>query len=122
MTADDGRQTADSDISQISLLSSLVYNEAGLIPVIVQDADTCQVLMMAWMNAESLARTLELGETVFWSRSRQEFWHKGATSGNTQRVMELRVDCDGDTLLVLVESAGPACHTGAVSCFFRTIA
>ena len=121
MTADDGRQTADGDISQISLLSSLVYNEAGLIPVIVQDADTKQVLMMAWMNEESLRRTLELGETVFWSRSRQEFWHKGATSGNTQRVVELRADCDGDTLLVLVEPAGPACHTGAVSCFFQTI-
>ena len=73
-------------------------------PAIVQDAATRQVLMMAWMNAESLARTLELGETVFWSRSRQEFWHKGATSGNTQRVRRLRVDCDGDTLLIEVEA------------------
>ena len=78
--------------------------------------------MMAWMNAESLRRTLALGETVFWSRSRQEFWHKGATSGNTQRVVDLRVDCDGDTLLILVEAAGPACHTGAVSCFYRSLA
>jgi phosphoribosyl-AMP cyclohydrolase len=121
MTADDGRQTADGGISQASLFSALVYNEAGLIPAIVQDISTRQVLMMAWMNAESVRRTLELGETVFWSRSRQEFWHKGATSGNTQRVVELRADCDGDTLLVLVEPAGPACHTGEVSCFFQTI-
>ncbi|MBX3054789.1 MAG: phosphoribosyl-AMP cyclohydrolase [Caldilineaceae bacterium] len=121
MTTDDGRQTAQyADIAD-QLLSALVYNEAGLIPAIVQDASTRQVLMMAWMNAESLRRTLEIGETVFWSRSRQEFWHKGATSGNTQRVVELRADCDGDTLLVLVAPAGPACHTGAVSCFFQEI-
>lgn len=98
------------------------YNEAGLVPAIVQDAATGQVLMMAWMSAQSLRRTLELGETVFWSRSRQEFWHKGATSGNTQRVVDLRVDCDGDTLLIRVEAAGPACHTGAISCFYRSLA
>lgn len=121
MTTDDGRRTADGETSRHSLPASLVYNEAGLIPAIVQDATTRQVLMMAWMNRESLRRTLELGETVFWSRSRGEFWHKGATSGNTQRVVELRVDCDGDTLLILVEPAGPACHTGEVSCFFQTI-
>ena len=77
--------------------------------------------MMAWMNAASLQRTLDLGETVFWSRSRQEYWHKGATSGNVQRVVDLRIDCDGDTLLLLVEPAGPACHTGAASCFFRSV-
>jgi phosphoribosyl-AMP cyclohydrolase len=76
--------------------------------------------MMAWMNVESLQRTLDLGETVFWSRSRHEFWHKGATSGNTQKVIDISVDCDGDTLLICVDAAGPACHTGAVSCFFRT--
>lgn len=103
------------------ILDTLQFNSAGLIPAIVQDAATLQVLMMAWMNPESLARTLETGETVFWSRSRQELWHKGATSGNTQRVIELRMDCDADTLLVLVEPAGPACHTGEVSYFFRTI-
>lgn len=121
-TADGGRQMADGGIPpQLQILSQLVYNEAGLIPAIVQDASTRQVLMMAWMNDESLRRTLELGETVFWSRSRGEFWHKGATSGNTQRVVELRADCDGDTLLVLVEPAGPACHTGEVSCFFQEI-
>jgi len=108
-------------VNDPTVLSNLKFDPAGLIPVIVQDADTKQVLMMAWMNEESLRRTLELGETVFWSRSRQEFWHKGATSGNTQRVVELRADCDGDPLLVLVEPAGPACHTGAVSCFFQTI-
>ena len=121
MTADDGRQTADSGTSQSSLLASLVYNDAGLIPAILQDASTGQVLMLGWMNAESLRRTLDIGEVVFWSRSRQEIWHKGATSGNTQRVVELRADCDGDTLLVLVEPAGPACHTGEISCFFQTI-
>ena len=104
-----------------TVLSNLKFDSSDLIPAIVQDASTRQVLMLAWMNAESLRRTLELGETVFWSRSRQEFWHKGATSGNTQRVVELRADCDGDTLLVLVEPAGPACHTGAVSCFFQII-
>jgi len=102
------------------LLPLLKFDHAGLIPAIVQDASTQQVLMMAWMNAESLRRTFEIGETVFWSRSRQSFWHKGDTSGNTQRVVELRVDCDGDTLLILVDPAGPACHTGEISCFFRT--
>ncbi|MBX9033860.1 phosphoribosyl-AMP cyclohydrolase [Gordonibacter massiliensis (ex Traore et al. 2017)] len=98
----------------------LNYNEAGLIPCIVQDADTLEVLMMAWMNAKSLELTLERGETVFWSRSRQELWHKGATSGNVQRLVELRYDCDADTLLALVHPAGPACHTGAPTCFFRS--
>ena len=102
------------------LTALVTYNEAGLVPAIVQDARTQQVLMMAWMNAESLQRTLAIGETVFWSRSRQEFWHKGATSGNTQKVIDISVDCDGDTLLICVDAAGPACHTGEISCFFRT--
>lgn len=97
------------------------YNDAGLVPAIVQDAHTRQVLTLAWMNAESLHRTLVLGETVFWSRSRQELWHKGATSGNVQKVVAIHLDCDGDALLVEVEPAGPACHTGAVSCFFQAI-
>jgi phosphoribosyl-ATP pyrophosphohydrolase/phosphoribosyl-AMP cyclohydrolase len=97
------------------------WDERGLIPAIVQDAKTQQVLMMAYMNAESLQQTLDTGETVFWSRSRGELWHKGATSGNTQKVRDIYVDCDGDTLLVLVEPAGPACHTGEVSCFFRAL-
>ena len=109
------------NLSSAALAQEIRFNEAGLIPAIVQDVQTRQVLMMAWMNAESLRRTLEIGETVFWSRSRQEFWHKGATSGNTQRVVAISLDCDGDTLLIEVEAAGPACHTGAVSCFFRKI-
>ena len=103
-------------------IPELKYNADGLIPCIVQDVETREVLMMAWMNAESLVLTLERGETVFWSRSRQELWHKGATSGNTQKIVELRYDCDADTLLALVHPAGPACHTGATSCFFRTLA
>ena len=108
-------------MTRTEFLETVRYNDAGLAPAIVQDAGTRQVLMMAWMNAESLARTLDLGETVFWSRSRQEFWHKGATSGNTQKVVAIHVDCDGDTLLIEVEPAGPACHTGAVSCFYRNM-
>ncbi len=95
------------------------FNEAGLVPAIVQDSTSHQVLMMAWMNQESLRLTLEQGQTWFWSRSRQELWHKGATSGNTQTIKELFYDCDGDTLLITVEAAGPACHTGETSCFYR---
>ena len=102
-------------------IDSLVFNADGLIPAVVQDAETREVLMVAWMNRESLQRTLETGQTWFWSRSRGELWHKGATSGNTQDVRDLLVDCDGDCLLVLIDPAGPACHTGATSCFFRTI-
>lgn len=101
-------------------LAALKWDAHDLIPAIVQDAETRAVLMMAWMNRDSLLQTLATGETVFWSRSRQALWHKGATSGNTQRVREIAVDCDADTLLILVEPAGPACHTGATSCFFRT--
>jgi phosphoribosyl-AMP cyclohydrolase len=102
-------------------LTLLKWDAQGLIPAIVQDSKTQQVLMMAYMNAESLQKTLDLGETVFWSRSRNELWHKGATSGNIQRVVDMRVDCDADTLLIMVEPAGPACHTGEVSCFYRTL-
>ncbi len=97
----------------------LRFDERGLIPAIVQDVRTGQVLMLAYMNQEALERTLATGETHFWSRSRGRLWHKGETSGNTQRVVEIRVDCDGDTLLILVEPRGPACHTGHVSCFYR---
>ncbi|MFZ1041193.1 MAG: phosphoribosyl-AMP cyclohydrolase [Anaerolineales bacterium] len=103
------------------LLSELKYNAAGLIPAIVQDADTNEVLMMAYVNKESLRLTLDKGETYFWSRSRNELWHKGATSGNVQRVVEVRVDCDADTLLVRVHPAGPACHTGKQTCFYRIL-
>jgi len=101
------------------LLSEIKYDANGLVPAIVQDVFTKDVLMMAWMNAESLQLTMETSEAVFWSRSRQEIWHKGATSGNVQKVVEVRVDCDADTLLVLVEPAGPACHTGERTCFYR---
>jgi phosphoribosyl-ATP pyrophosphohydrolase/phosphoribosyl-AMP cyclohydrolase len=99
----------------------LKYDDQGLIPTIVQDAGTGQVLMLAYMNAEALAKTLESGETWFWSRSRQTLWHKGATSGNVQPVAEMRYDCDADALLVRVYPAGPACHTGEQSCFFRRL-
>ena len=99
--------------------SNLSYNAEGLIPCIVQDADTREVLMMAWMNEESVRRTLDEGTTWFWSRSRQKFWHKGEESGNTQELVELRYDCDEDTLLALVHPAGPACHTGNTTCFYR---
>lgn len=103
------------------LLSEIKYDANGLVPAIVQDARTKEVLMMAWMNAESLRLTFETGEAVFWSRSRQEIWRKGGTSGNVQKVVEVRVDCDADTLLLLVEPAGPACHTGERTCFYRTV-
>ena len=93
------------------------FDEHGLVPVIVQDAHTREVLTLAYMNQESLARTLETGQTWFWSRSRNELWHKGATSGNTQDIVTLATDCDNDAIVVLVEPAGPACHTGARSCF-----
>ncbi|HJQ35432.1 MAG TPA: bifunctional phosphoribosyl-AMP cyclohydrolase/phosphoribosyl-ATP diphosphatase HisIE [Pyrinomonadaceae bacterium] len=93
------------------------FDERGLVPAVVQDARTREVLTLAYMNEESLRRTLLEGETWFWSRSRGELWHKGATSGNTQRVVDVRLDCDSDALVVLVEPRGPACHTGAVSCF-----
>jgi phosphoribosyl-AMP cyclohydrolase len=104
------------------LPSTLRWDERGLITTVVQDAASGQVLMVAWMNAEALDLTLATGETHFWSRSRGELWHKGATSGNTQRVTGVWADCDADTLLIQVEPAGPACHTGAVSCFYRPVA
>ncbi len=98
-------------------LDSLKWNEQGLIPAIVQSGADGRVLMMAWVNRESLQLTIEKGETVFFSRSRQELWHKGATSGNTQAVEKIEVDCDSDALLITVSEAGPACHTGERSCF-----
>jgi phosphoribosyl-ATP pyrophosphohydrolase/phosphoribosyl-AMP cyclohydrolase len=97
------------------------YDSNGLVPAIVQDAETKEVLMLAYMNAESLRLTVETGETWFWSRSRGELWNKGATSGNSQKVVEVKVDCDADTLLVLVNPAGPACHTGNQTCFYREL-
>lgn len=102
-------------------IKALNWNDQGLIPAIVQDSQSLEVLMMAWMNGDSLQRTLDSGETWFWSRSRQELWHKGATSGNIQKVVGIEVDCDQDTLLVLVNPSGPACHTGSRSCFYRSL-
>lgn len=103
------------------MIADIRFDEKGLVPAIVQDAQSKEVLMLAYMNKESLEKTLETGETWFYSRSRQELWHKGATSGNVQRVVDIRYDCDADTLLVLVEPAGPACHTGSYSCFSRSL-
>jgi phosphoribosyl-AMP cyclohydrolase len=103
-----------------ALAATLAWNDAGLVPAIAQAADSGEVLMLAWMNRDALWHTLHSGEAHYWSRSRQVLWHKGATSGHRQRLKELRVDCDSDTLLLLVESLGPACHTGARSCFFRS--
>jgi phosphoribosyl-AMP cyclohydrolase len=103
-----------------SIVAAIKWDAQGLIPAIVQDARTKQVLMMAWMNADALRKTLETGETVFWSRSRQILWHKGESSGNVQILREMHIDCDADTLLILVDPAGPACHTGETGCFYRT--
>ena len=97
------------------------FNDDGLVPCVTQDSRSGEVLTLAWMNAESLRLTLETGEVHFFSRSRQEIWRKGETSGNTQRVVELRVDCDEDAVLALVDPAGPACHTGERTCFFRRL-
>ena len=100
-----------------SIAERVRFGADGLIPAVVQDASTGRVLTQAWMNRESLERTLARGETWFWSRSRQELWRKGATSGNTQSVRAVLLDCDGDSLVLLVDPAGPACHTGAETCF-----
>ena len=103
------------------MIDDLKFNGNGLIPCIVQDSETLEVLMMAWMNEESLKLTIEQKTTWFYSRSRQQLWHKGETSGNIQELVELRYDCDADTLLALVVPAGPACHTGENSCFYRKL-
>jgi phosphoribosyl-ATP pyrophosphohydrolase/phosphoribosyl-AMP cyclohydrolase len=101
--------------------SEINWDANGLAPAIVQDEKTRQVLMLAYMNAESLAKTLESGHATFWSRRRKKLWVKGETSGHVQRVREIKYDCDGDTILLLVDPAGPACHTGEVSCFYRSL-
>ncbi len=101
--------------------TTLTYNEAGLIPVIAQDATSGDVLMLAWMNADAVARTLETRRVTYWSRSRQAFWIKGETSGHTQELVDFRFDCDQDCLLVLVKQIGPACHTGRPNCFYRAV-
>lgn len=101
--------------------TTLTYNDAGLIPVIAQDAETLEVLMMAWMNAEAVAKTLETGKVTYWSRSRQAFWIKGETSGHTQALVAMRVDCDRDCLLVTVKQIGAACHTNRRTCFYTGV-
>ena len=103
-----------------SLIQNLKFDDRGLITAIVQDDETNEVLTVAYMNAESLVKTIQTGETWFWSRSRQKLWHKGESSGNTQTVKDIRLDCDGDALLVRVRPRGPACHTGEETCFYRT--
>ncbi|MEM1075275.1 MAG: phosphoribosyl-AMP cyclohydrolase [Pseudomonadota bacterium] len=102
-------------------VTGLTYNADGLVPAIAQDAETLDVLMLAWMNAESIAKTLQTGRVTYWSRSRQAFWEKGATSGHTQRLVDFRFDCDRDCLLLLVDQTGAACHTGRRSCFFTAV-
>ncbi len=101
--------------------SEIHWDSNGLVPAIVQDQNTKQVLMLAYMNVESLAKTMETGFAHFWSRGRKALWKKGETSGHVQRVREIKYDCDGDTILLLVDPQGPACHTGEVSCFYRTL-
>lgn len=101
--------------------SLIKFDEKGLVPLVVQDSTTAEVLMTAWANEEALRLTADLGELTLWSRSRKELWKKGETSGNVMKVIELRIDCDGDTLLAMVEPAGPACHTGKRTCFYRSL-
>lgn len=101
--------------------SSLTYTADGLIPAIAQDAQNGDVLMMAWMNAQSIQHTLDTGKVTYWSRSRQAFWVKGETSGHTQALVEMRVDCDRDCILVLIDQVGPACHTNRRSCFYTRV-
>lgn len=109
-----------SDLSA-SLDAAVAFDDRGLVPVIAQQHDSGEVLMMAWMNRQALVETLSSGQVCYWSRSRGELWRKGETSGQTQKLVELRIDCDGDTLLVLVQQIGVACHTGRRSCFYRRL-
>ncbi len=104
-----------------TLLAELKFNEGGLIPAIAQQHDSREVLMLAWMNREAIEKTLETGDVHYFSRSRGALWRKGETSGHTQKLVEFRYDCDADTILLLVDQTGPACHTGQANCFFRSI-
>lgn len=103
------------------IIDAIVFNDDGLVPAIAQAAGTGEVLMMAWMNREAVAETLATGRVCYWSRSRKSLWRKGETSGQRQRLIEFRLDCDGDTILLVVEQEGVACHTGRRSCFYRTV-
>ncbi|MCG8695421.1 MAG: phosphoribosyl-AMP cyclohydrolase [Minwuiales bacterium] len=111
----------DQSSAADALLKEIRFDSAGLVPAIAQQHDTGEVLMVAWMNADAVQETLGTGQVCYWSRSRQALWRKGESSGQTQRLVEARVDCDGDTLLLLVEQAGVACHTGRRSCFYRAV-
>ena len=102
-------------------LDTIEWNEHGLIPVITQEASSRDVLMLAWINREALAKTVECGEAVYWSRSRRKLWHKGEESGHTQKIVDIRLDCDNDALIYLVEQSGMACHTGRHSCFYQQL-
>ncbi len=102
-------------------IAQIKFNDQGLVPAIAQEVKTGAVLMMAWMNADAVRATLETGDVTYWSRSRSELWRKGATSGNLQKMIAFRIDCDGDTLLLEVEQHGPACHTGERTCFFQAV-
>lgn len=108
-------------LTREAFVNSVAFNEDGLVPAIAQSSATGAVLMLAWMNRDTLERTLSTGEVTYWSRSRGEVWRKGETSGHIQHLVEAWVDCDGDTLLLKVDQIGPACHTGAPSCFYRKL-
>lgn len=110
-----------SEAAIAALLAETKFDGAGLVPAIAQQHDSGEVLMMAWMNADSIAESLRTGRVVYWSRSRRSLWRKGDTSGQTQRLVDLRLDCDGDTILLLVDQIGVACHTGRRNCFFRAV-
>jgi len=105
----------------MSLLSQITFNDAGLVPAIAQDAETGRVLMMAWMNQEAVEQTLTTGFAHYYSRSRQKQWRKGESSGHVQKVVEMYLDCDGDTILIKIEQTGPACHTNRASCFYKLL-
>ncbi len=104
-----------------ALIAEILFNEAGLVPAITQESESGEVLMVAWMNADAVRETLKTGQVCYWSRSREKLWRKGETSGQTQALKEMRIDCDGDTILLLVEQTGVACHTGRRNCFFRAV-
>lgn len=113
--------TGESEATIDAMIAQIAFNAEGLVPAVAQQHDTGEVLMLAWMNRESLRETLRTGEVCYWSRSRLKLWRKGESSGQTQRLIELRLDCDGDTLLLAVDQNGVACHTGRRNCFFRAL-
>lgn len=121
MFKDNEQQPEGFQVSLSEALDNLKYNAEGLVPAIAQQHDTGEVLMMAWMNAESVARTLDTGRVTYWSRSRQSFWVKGESSGHVQELVDFRVDCDRDCLLVVVKQNGPACHTNRRTCFYTAV-